>query len=178
MNVRSEPLSLSDLFEGLTNVLKPATENRGLALSRHGRPRRADPAHRPGQAAAGALQLPQQRDQVQPRTVATSRLSARPAGDAAGGVGRVRIEVADQGPGIAADQHELIFEKFRQIDGSATRQHSGTGLGLAISRELTQLLSGTIGVDSTPGTGATFWIALPVRIEASVQDVRRRMMLT
>ncbi len=177
MEVRSEPLSLGDLFEGLTNVLKPATEHKGLTLRAT-----VDPA-------VPILQTdPVKLQQVLYNFLSNAikfsphggdvTLSARPAGDAAGGGGCVRIDVADQGPGIAADQQELIFEKFRQIDGSVTRQHSGTGLGLAISRELTQLLSGTIGVDSSPGTGATFWIALPVRIEASVQDVRRRMMLT
>jgi signal transduction histidine kinase len=86
--------------------------------------------------------------------------------------------VADRGPGIAPEQQQLIFEKFRQIDGSVTRQHSGTGLGLAISRELTSLLGGEIGVTSAPGQGATFWVVLPVKIDASVQDVRHRMMLT
>ena len=172
MNVRSEPLSLSDLFEGLTNVLKPATENRGLALSAT-----VDPA-------VPILHTDPAKLQQVLYNFLSNAIKFSPAG---GDVrlsarleprGRVRIEVADQGPGIAADQHELIFEKFRQIDGSATRQHSGTGLGLAISRELTQLLEGQIGVDSTPGAGATFWVELPVQIEASVQDVRQRMVLT
>ena len=89
----------------------------------------------------------------------------------------VRISVSDQGPGIEMDKQNLIFEKFRQIDGSVTRQHSGTGLGLAISKELTVLLEGTIGVQSNPGAGATFWITLPQAIQPSVKDVRGRMML-
>ncbi len=73
----------------------------------------------------------------------------------------VRIAVADTGPGIATDQQEVIFEKFRQIDQSATREHHGTGLGLAIAKELTVLLGGQIGVESEPGRGATFWVAFP-----------------
>ncbi len=172
MDVRSEPLSLGDLFEGLTNVLKPATENKGLLLRAT-----VDPAVPILQTDPAKLQ------QVLYNFLSNAikfspaggdiHLSARPAAD-----GTVRIEVADHGPGIAADQQGLIFEKFRQIDGSVTRQHSGTGLGLAISRELTLLLEGQIGVDSAPGAGATFWVVLPVYIEASVQDVRRRMMLT
>jgi len=172
MNVRSEPLSLTDLFEGLTNVLKPATENKGLTLRASVDPAvpilHTDPAKLQQvlyNFLSNAIKFSPPGTDV--------RLSARPEGDA-----RVRIEVADHGPGIAPDQHGLIFEKFRQIDGSVTRQHNGTGLGLAISRELTQLLDGDIGVASSPGAGATFWIALPVRIEASVQDVRGRMMLT
>lgn len=73
----------------------------------------------------------------------------------------VRLEVIDTGPGIAAENQTIIFDKFRQIDGSATREHRGTGLGLAIARELVSLLGGTIGVQSEPGEGATFWVVLP-----------------
>jgi signal transduction histidine kinase len=172
MEVRSEPLSLGDLFEGLTNVLKPATEHRGLVV-------RASVDRAVPILQTDPVKLQQVLYNFLSNAIKFSpngceiTLSARLADD-----GRVRIDVADHGPGIAADQHGLIFEKFRQIDGSVTRQHSGTGLGLAISRELTQLLGGDIGVDSSPGTGATFWIVVPARIEASVQDVRRRMMLT
>jgi len=90
----------------------------------------------------------------------------------------LRISVTDHGPGIDAEKHDVIFEKFRQIDGSVTREHSGTGLGLAISKELISLLSGTIGVQSTPGKGAMFWVILPLKIEAGAQDVRGKLVLT
>ncbi len=74
----------------------------------------------------------------------------------------VRVAVRDTGPGIAAEHQQIIFEKFRQIDQSATREHHGTGLGLAIAKDLTYLLGGEIGVASEVGQGATFWITLPV----------------
>jgi signal transduction histidine kinase len=74
---------------------------------------------------------------------------------------RVQISVQDTGPGIAPEHHQVIFEKFRQIDQSATREHHGTGLGLAIAKELIYLLGGEIGLDSELGKGATFWIRLP-----------------
>jgi two-component system, NarL family, sensor histidine kinase BarA len=73
----------------------------------------------------------------------------------------VELSVQDSGPGIAPEHHQVIFEKFRQIDQSATREHHGTGLGLAIAKELTYLLGGEIGVESELGQGATFWITLP-----------------
>jgi signal transduction histidine kinase len=73
----------------------------------------------------------------------------------------VRVSVRDTGPGIAPEHHDTIFEKFRQIDQSATREHHGTGLGLAIAKELAYLLGGEVGVESEPGHGATFWLALP-----------------
>jgi two-component system sensor histidine kinase BarA len=75
--------------------------------------------------------------------------------------GLVQFAVCDTGPGIAPENHEPIFEKFRQIDQSHTREHHGTGLGLAIAKELTYLLGGEIGVDSALGEGATFWVRLP-----------------
>ena len=74
----------------------------------------------------------------------------------------VRIAVSDTGPGIDPQHQKLIFEKFRQIDASATREHHGTGLGLAIAKELTTLLGGTIGLHSRPGAGAIFWVQLPL----------------
>ncbi len=74
----------------------------------------------------------------------------------------VQLLVSDTGPGIALEHQEVIFEKFRQIDQSATREHHGTGLGLAIARELTYLLGGTISLESKPGHGATFFVTLPI----------------
>lgn len=75
---------------------------------------------------------------------------------------QVRLTVSDTGPGISLDDQPIIFEKFRQIDQSATREHHGTGLGLAIAHELTRLLGGEIGVESRPGEGSTFWVVLPI----------------
>jgi two-component system sensor histidine kinase BarA len=75
--------------------------------------------------------------------------------------GQVRLSVSDTGPGVPPEDQAMIFEKFRQTDQSATREHRGVGLGLAIARELTYLLGGEIGVDSQPGQGATFWLKLP-----------------
>jgi signal transduction histidine kinase len=84
----------------------------------------------------------------------------------------VRLIVKDTGPGIVEDQRDTIFEKFRQLDASKTREHEGTGLGLAISRDLAQMLGGMIGLDSNPGQGATFVVTLPATAQRDVQTPR------
>jgi signal transduction histidine kinase len=89
----------------------------------------------------------------------------------AGGAG-VRIIVEDTGIGIKSEHLGAIFEDFRQIDQSHTREYGGTGLGLSITKKLLTLLGGTVSAESTYGTGTRFTIDLP-GITEEVVEARR-----
>ncbi|MBI2896447.1 MAG: HAMP domain-containing protein [Deltaproteobacteria bacterium] len=81
---------------------------------------------------------------------------------------RFVLEVRDTGVGIPEDQRQRVFDRFHQVDASATRSFGGTGLGLAIVRDLVELLGGTIHIESTVGAGSTFTVHLPRRSPAAV----------
>jgi signal transduction histidine kinase/HAMP domain-containing protein len=75
---------------------------------------------------------------------------------------KVEIAVKDTGIGIAADDHEAVFEEFKQVGRDYTRKAEGTGLGLALTRRFVELHGGAIRLQSTPGQGSTFTITLPL----------------
>lgn len=85
-----------------------------------------------------------------------------------------RIEVADRGPGIPVAFRRRIFQRFAQADSSSTRQKGGTGLGLSIAKGIVDQHGGTLGFTSEVGTGTTFYIELPARVESRQEQWQDR----
>ena len=152
--------SISDLIEGLMTVMRPQSEAKRINLVV-----RVEPELPAVDTDAGKVQqilynFLSNAIKFSPEGSTIIVFAGRSVrGDGAPGL---RIGVIDEGPGIPEDMQDTIFEKFRQVDASHTRQHSGTGLGLAICRELAELLFATVSVVSKPGKGATFSVELPM----------------
>jgi signal transduction histidine kinase len=82
-------------------------------------------------------------------------VSLRWAGD------HIEVEVCDTGTGIPEEELPHLFERFRRVEGAQSRTHEGTGIGLALVKEVVDLHGGTVRVESTPGQGSTFTVAIP-----------------
>lgn len=160
MEVSIEPTSISDLVEGLAGIMRPQADAAKLTMTVQVADNIPMVETDPGKLqqiiynfVSNAVKFTPEGGRVE---VAAHRITR---GDQSTGV---RVSIADTGPGIPPDMQDLIFEKFRQIDPSHTRQHPGTGLGLAICKELAHMIGAEVAFDSEPGKGATFYVDLPL----------------
>jgi len=87
------------------------------------------------------------------------------------GDGVVRFEVVDSGPGLSPQDQTRAFEEFVQLGAERPGELRGTGLGLPLTRRLAAILGGAVGVRSTPGAGATFWVEIPTRYPDGIEGV-------
>jgi len=177
MEVRSEDFSIRDVCEGLANLSRPVAERKNIILEC--RLDEAIPLLRqdPGKLRqiiynllSNAIKFTPEGGRVTLRARAEGRF--------------VVIEVQDTGIGIAEEDRETIFEKFRQakLPGQGetvlTREYHGTGLGLSIVRELTKLLGGDVHLESQTGQGSTFTVRIPLmlpgnrKFEVTLSDER------
>ncbi len=159
MQVRIEEFSVQDVCEGLLNMFRSLAEKKNVDLRSHVSP--DIPAIR--------------QDMVKLQQILSNLLSNAIKFTPEGGrvvlkveldMGQVVLTVLDTGVGIALEEQELVFEKFRQSGNPLTREHAGTGLGLSIVRELCKLLGGEIRLHSELGRGSTFTVRLPAQLSA------------
>jgi signal transduction histidine kinase len=166
MEVRIEDFSIRDVCEGLANLTRPMADRKNITLEC--RLEEAIPLLRqdPGKVRQILYNLLSNAIKFTPEG---GRVTLRARTD-----GRyVVLEAEDTGIGIAEEDRETVFEKFRQAkvpgqeDNVLTREHQGTGLGLSIVRELTRLLGGEIHLKSQLGQGSTFTIRLPLQLSGN-----------
>ncbi|RUL85962.1 HAMP domain-containing histidine kinase [Tautonia sociabilis] len=177
MEVRAEDFSVREVCDALAAQMRPMAERKNIDLEC-----RLDDAiplvrQDPGKLRQIVYNLLSNAIKFTPeggRVVLSARAEGR----------GIVVSVADNGIGIAAEDREVIFEKFRQagIPGQSadvlTREHQGTGLGLSIVRELARMLGGDVSLDSEPGRGSTFTVIVPQQlpgdrsIEVALSDGR------
>ncbi|GIZ13149.1 response regulator [Pseudomonas sp. NCCP-436] len=166
LEVRPERMPLNSLLESLRDVFGPQARERGLGLQIVAQDK-----------LPAVLFTDRQRAEQILRNLLSNALKFTERGSVTLSVSRhdehrLAFAVTDTGIGIAADQQEVIFEAFRQADGTSNRRFGGTGLGLSISQDLAGLLGGAITVSSVPGEGSTFTLLLPERLVADAPTVR------
>jgi CheY-like chemotaxis protein/putative methionine-R-sulfoxide reductase with GAF domain len=160
MEVRPQTVAMSALVEPLRRLFEPIAKEKGLAFE----VRIADDA-------PASLVTDSQRLTQVLRNLLSNALKFTARGEVVMEIthsGRhVSFAVRDSGIGIPAEQQDVIFEAFRQADGSTSREYGGTGLGLSISRQLARLLGGEIRVQSAVGLGSTFTLEVAAVLEGA-----------
>ncbi|MGG2398507.1 response regulator [Pseudomonas sp. SH1-B] len=164
LEVRPERTPLSSMLEGLRDVFGPMAGQRGLSFE----------IEQQGELPQVLFTDRQRAEQIL-RNLLSNAFKFTERGGVTLRVSRhdsqtLAFAVRDSGIGIALDQQQVIFDAFRQADGTTNRRYGGTGLGLSISRDLAGLLGGSISIESAPGEGSTFTLLLPEQmVETGVQ---------
>jgi signal transduction histidine kinase/CheY-like chemotaxis protein len=169
--IETAPCDLGALLQEVTSMMRPRAEEKLLVL------RLEEALERPRYVRADAARLRQVLINLLGNAVKFTEqgsVTLRVASISVEDPNRVClvVEVEDTGVGIAAEDQARIFEAFVQV--GAARKQKGTGLGLAIARQFTELMGGTIRVQSTPGKGSSFRMEIPVeRARETEVEVRR-----
>ncbi|WP_422057173.1 response regulator [Sphingomonas sp.] len=166
VEIDAQALTLARLTADLRQMFDPIARDRGLSFN-------IDVA---GDAPA-AIDTDRQRLEQVLKNLLSNAFKFTEAGGvslaiAPVGEDRLALTVTDTGIGISPDQHQAIFDAFRQADGAINRRFGGTGLGLSISRELTRLLGGTISLKSEPGVGSSFTVTIPLEYDPALVEGR------
>lgn len=160
MQVHPEEFHLQDVCEGLLTLFRPMSEKKNIDLRQHYAP--------------GIPLLRQDVGKLQQilSNVLSNAIKFTPEGgrillQAEADTTRLHLSVTDTGVGIAPEDQEHVFDKFRQAGNPLTREYGGTGLGLSIVRELSKLLGGEVTLQSELGRGSTFKVTLPLEFDRS-----------
>jgi two-component system, NarL family, sensor histidine kinase BarA len=174
MEIRPAVFSLESVVSSQCDMIRPLAEKRQIDLSYQVGPGLEEVEQDQGKVQQILANLLSNAVKFTPEggRVDVTALSVESDG---GGPRQFAIEVADTGVGIAADDQQTIFEKFRQgsafrRDDAMTREFSGTGLGLSIVRELCRLLGGDVDLESQLGRGSRFTVTLPLRLELDDEE--------
>ena len=165
IEIEAADFVLADMIKGVTDLLVGKAEEKGLDLV-------CDlDAGLPQQICADNMRVRQVLINLIGNAIKFTergevRLSVAQERGSANGL-FLSFEVTDTGIGIAPEHVGRLFDKFEQVDASASQSHGGSGLGLAIARKLVERMGGEIGVDSQEGQGSRFWFTLPVGARAA-----------
>src|SRR5262249_42057 len=155
------------LEQHVANFGTPAGIDHALTLGRERAGRTGITLHKEVDARLGTVQADERKIKQILLNLLSNAIKFTPEGgrievQAVPGDGTVEVSVRDTGVGIAPEDHEAVFEEFRQV-GTADKKVEGTGLGLALSRKFVELHGGRIWVESEVGKGSTFTFSLPLR---------------
>jgi signal transduction histidine kinase/DNA-binding response OmpR family regulator len=170
LELESMDFSVSDLVDRIAEMFAVRTSQKGIDLKVLGHP------HLPARVRGDPNRLAQVLINLIGNAIKftdTGGVTVRTfleAGDAENVT--VRFTVTDTGIGISEEQKRRLFQAFSQADASTTRRFGGTGLGLAISKNIVGLMGGSIGVESVPGAGSTFWFTVKLGVLDAEADLR------
>ena len=157
MQIRPDNFNLHDVCEGLLNMFRPLAEKKNIDLRSQIEP--DIPTLR-----QDITKLQQILQNLLSNAIKFTPEGGRVLLKAEADTKYVTISVMDTGVGVAREEQDLVFQKFRQSGNPLTREHAGTGLGLSIVRELCKLLGGEVAIQSELGRGSTFTIRLPMQL--------------
>lgn len=169
ITIEKIPFDINELMTELTDILRVEANNKGIELSWHG------DSGLPKRLLGDPLKLTQIINNLGSNAIkftAEGRVDFSVSEFSASlHETQILIEVSDTGVGVPASKQDEIFKPFTQADDSTTRAFGGTGLGLAIVKQLVEKMKGELGVNSTPGEGATFWVKLPFLIDRRKEEI-------
>ena len=169
LTIKPIPTEVAPLIEDAVRTMRAQTEGRRQTLAQSVDPDLPRVSVEPDRIRQVLVNLLSNAHEYSPEGASISVTASR-VGD------EVEVAVADDGPGIAAEQLEHIFDRFTRGDAGLTQRVGGTGLGLAISKSLVELHGGAIGVTSEPGGGSTFRLVIPAIVEAEAEGDETKLL--